>query len=104
MIAVTDHHVVICNGKHFGCVRMDDFLEALADRITPNDTGYVNFARMYVPPAEPPVQKAGEPLLCNVLFKHIQVSCVYQCSGAYADVRSGGQANKYFWHFLYFVF
>lgn len=31
--------MTICGGKTFGCIQMDDFLQALVEKVTPNDTG-----------------------------------------------------------------
>ncbi|KAG2499244.1 hypothetical protein HYH03_002823 [Edaphochlamys debaryana] len=72
MIRVDTNRVTIGGGLTFGCVLMNDFLEALAERVKPNDTGLVVYKRMALPPSEPPAQQEGEMLRVNVLFKHIQ--------------------------------
>ncbi|EFJ47109.1 hypothetical protein VOLCADRAFT_105183 [Volvox carteri f. nagariensis] len=72
MIRVDGNRVTIGHGPTFGCIVMADFLEALAARVKPNDTGHVIFKRMVLPTTEPPPQQPGEMLRTNVLFKHIQ--------------------------------
>lgn len=72
IIKVDDNRVTICNTKTFGCINQEDFLAALAEKIKPNDTGYVNYKRMYVPQLKPAAQPDGELLRTNVLFKHIE--------------------------------
>eukprot|EP00898_Chlorokybus_atmophyticus_P007340 jgi/Chlat1/7607/Chrsp64S07108 len=78
MIQVKKDRVIIAGKQSFGCVLMTDFLLALAERVKKNATSYINYARMYVPMAEPPVQAKGEPLRCVTLFKHIQVRYEFQ--------------------------
>ncbi|GIL99150.1 hypothetical protein Vretimale_4369 [Volvox reticuliferus] len=72
MIRVDKNRVTIGHGPTFGCIVMADFLEALAAKITANDTGHVIFKRMVLPTTEPPVQAPGEMLRTTVLYKHIQ--------------------------------
>ncbi|KAG2442996.1 hypothetical protein HYH02_009412 [Chlamydomonas schloesseri] len=72
MLRVDTNRVTLGSGPTFGCIVMADFLEALAARVTPNDTGHVIYKRMALPPSEPPPQGEGELLRTNVLFKHIQ--------------------------------
>jgi hypothetical protein len=50
-----------------------DFLEALAEVVPPNNSAVVNYRRMYVPLSLPAVQAADEPLKTIVLMKHVQV-------------------------------
>ncbi|GLC35760.1 hypothetical protein PLESTB_000491400 [Pleodorina starrii] len=72
MIRVDANRVTIGHGPTFGCIVMADFMEALAKRVKPNDTGLTMYKRIVLPPTEPPPQKEGEMLRTNVLFKHIQ--------------------------------
>lgn len=74
---------------------MTDFLEALAKRVAPNDTGHVIYKRMALPPSEPPPQAEGELLRTNVLFKHIQVRG--WDGGWGGDGWVGGGARKEVW-------
>lgn len=50
----------------YGCVRMGDFLSALAARIKPNPTSADIFRRLFSPPAPPASPPAGEPLQTKV--------------------------------------
>ena len=46
----------------FGCVRMDDFLGALAARVAPAPASLDAYRRLYVPPPEVPRSEEGAPL------------------------------------------
>uniref|UniRef100_A0A7N0TGP5 pyruvate decarboxylase n=1 Tax=Kalanchoe fedtschenkoi TaxID=63787 RepID=A0A7N0TGP5_KALFE len=48
-IIVQPERVVIANGPAFGCVLMKEFLQALAKRVTKNETAYENYKRIFVP-------------------------------------------------------
>ncbi|KXZ56360.1 hypothetical protein GPECTOR_1g319 [Gonium pectorale] len=72
MLRVDPGRVTIGSGPTFGCIVLEDFLEALAKRVRPNDTGLVMYRRMALPPSEPPPQGDKEMLRTNVLFKHVQ--------------------------------
>lgn len=52
---------------------MKDFVELLAEKITPNPNSYDNYKRIYIPEGVVPPSEGGEPIRVNVLFKHIQV-------------------------------
>ncbi|MEW5303175.1 MAG: hypothetical protein WDW38_001501 [Sanguina aurantia] len=72
MIAVEPNRVTVCGGQTFGCIQMDDFLNALAAKLKPNDNGFVAYQRMHVASNFPDKQPDDEPLRINVMFKHIQ--------------------------------
>lgn len=71
-IIVQPDRVVVANGPAFGCVRMNDFLRALAKRLKKNTTAFDNYQRIFVPDGRLLECKPDEPLKVNVLFKHIQ--------------------------------
>ncbi|CAM8881711.1 unnamed protein product [Rhodiola kirilowii] len=71
-IIVQPERVVVGNGPAFGCVLMKEFLEALAKRITKNETAFENYKRIFVPEGQPLRCDPNEPLRVNVLFQHIQ--------------------------------
>ncbi|XP_047317325.1 pyruvate decarboxylase 2-like [Impatiens glandulifera] len=71
-IIVQPDRVVISNGHAFGCIRMTDFLTALAKRVTKNTTAYENYKRIFVQDGVPLKCEEGEPLRVNVMFQHIQ--------------------------------
>jgi pyruvate decarboxylase len=71
-IILLPDRVVIGNGPSFGCVRMKDFLGALAKRLKKNTTAHDNYRRIYVPEGHPLKCEQNEPLRVNVLFEHIQ--------------------------------
>lgn len=71
-IIVQPDRVVIANGPAFGCVLMKDFLIALAERITRNNTAYENYNRIFVSEGLPLKCEPSEPLRVNVLFQHVQ--------------------------------
>lgn len=51
---------------------MADFMTALAKRVTPNESAWLNRQRMYVPPGQIVHPPADAPLITKVAFKHIQ--------------------------------
>jgi hypothetical protein len=61
-------------GRVYGCVRMDDFLSALAKRVARNPTSLEIHARMALPAPEPPASEPGAPLQTKVLYKHVQAA------------------------------
>lgn len=71
-IIVQPERVVVGNGPAFGCVLMKEFLQALGNRITKNETAYENYKRIFVPEGQPLRSEPSEPLRVNVLFQHIQ--------------------------------
>ena len=73
MIVANVDRVFVCGKAEFGCVLMKDFVELLAQKITPNPNSYENFKRIYIPDGVLPSSEAGSPLRVNILFKHIQV-------------------------------
>lgn len=73
MIVVNPDRVMVCGKAEFGCVLMKDFVELLAEKITPNPNSYDNYKRIYIPEGVVPPSAGGEPIRVNVLFKHIQV-------------------------------
>ncbi|KAJ7946203.1 Pyruvate decarboxylase [Quillaja saponaria] len=52
-IIVQPDRVVIGNGLTLGCIRMNDFLKALAKRLKHNTTAYGNYRRTYVSDGHP---------------------------------------------------
>lgn len=73
MIIVNPDRVFVCGKAEFGCVLMKDFVEKLAEKITPNPNSFDNFKRINIPDGVLPSSEAGSPLRVNILFKHIQV-------------------------------
>ncbi|KAJ7946754.1 Pyruvate decarboxylase [Quillaja saponaria] len=71
-IIVQPDRVVIGNGLTLGCIRMNDFLKALAKRLKHNTTAYGNYRLIYVSDGHPRQCEPKEALRVNVLFKHIQ--------------------------------
>ncbi|KAL1543578.1 Pyruvate decarboxylase 2, variant 2 [Salvia divinorum] len=72
-ILVEPERVVIGDdGTAYDCVRMKDFLSALAAMVRRNETGYENHSRMYVGDGRPRRSEPNEALRVNVLFQHIQ--------------------------------
>ncbi|XP_042424246.1 pyruvate decarboxylase 1-like [Zingiber officinale] len=71
-IVVQPNRVVLADGPAFGCVLMEDFLRALAKRVTSNTMAHDNYRRTLAPPGEVLESQPDEPLKVNVLFKHIQ--------------------------------
>jgi pyruvate decarboxylase len=72
VIRLEDNRVTILDGKTFGCINVEDFLEALAKVVPPNDSAVVNYRRMFVPLSLPEQQAPDEPLKTIVLMKHVQ--------------------------------
>ncbi|KAG6480672.1 hypothetical protein ZIOFF_057257 [Zingiber officinale] len=71
-IVVQPNRVVLADGPAFGCVLMEDFLRALAKRVTSNTMAHDNYRRTLAPAGEVLESQPDEPLKVNVLFKHIQ--------------------------------
>lgn len=61
MIVVNPDRVMVCGKAEFGCVLMKDFVELLAEKITPNPNSYDNYKRIYIPEAWFPRPKAANP-------------------------------------------
>ena len=71
-LIVQPDRVTIGNGSAFGCILMNEFLQALTKRLKKNNTAYENYHQMYVPEGNPFKYGPKEPLRVNVLFEHIQ--------------------------------
>ncbi len=71
-IVVEVDRVSVGGRRFFNCVAAADFMTALAARITPNETAWVNYERMYVPPGILVKPPPTEPLRTTILFSHIQ--------------------------------
>ncbi|KAI3428523.1 hypothetical protein D9Q98_007346 [Chlorella vulgaris] len=74
MLRVDLDRVIIAGGKGgqvFGCVRMNDFMAALARRIKPNSNSMDIYKRLFCPAPEVPPSPEGSPLQTKTLFKHI---------------------------------
>ena len=51
---------------------MNDFLKALAKRLTHNNVAYENYHTIFFPDGTPLKSASKEPLRVNVMFQHIQ--------------------------------
>lgn len=71
-IIVQPNRVAVADGPAFGCVLMEDFLRALAKRVTCNTMAHDNYHRISSPGGEVLEYQPDEPLKVNALFKHIQ--------------------------------
>lgn len=67
-----DRVVIGGDGSTYDCVRMKDFLSALAGMVRRNETAFENHCRMYVGDGYPRRSEVNEALRVNVLFQHIQ--------------------------------
>jgi pyruvate decarboxylase len=72
MIVVDVDRVSIGGRRFFACVDAAEFMAALAARVTPNETAWVNYERMHVPPGVLVKPPPTAPLRTTVLFSHIQ--------------------------------
>lgn len=57
--------------RTYGCVNMNDFLEALTQKLEPNPTSLKNFRRMYTAPRPHKVDSKA-PLETAVLYDRVQ--------------------------------
>ncbi len=74
MVKVDPFRVTIAGKKTYGCINMEDFLNALREKLKPNPTVIDNYRRMFVPLAEPVRGAPDEQIKAAVLYNDVQVS------------------------------
>ncbi|GAX76913.1 hypothetical protein CEUSTIGMA_g4359.t1 [Chlamydomonas eustigma] len=72
MLTVADGQVTICAGATFGCIGPADFLSALAMAVTPNNSCWTAYTRMFVPQSTAATLPEGVPLTSLVMAKTVE--------------------------------
>jgi len=72
MLSVADRRVTIRAGATFGCIDPADFVSALAKVVTPNNTCWTAFSKMYVLPNTASSLPEGTPLTSLVMAKTVE--------------------------------